>query len=108
MVTLHPGDAPGHPRRGAAALPDLGFAPDGAQHCPAAISPDVLQEIEAEVPGTVARCGAVVCLAAAGDVWLYATPILHASDAAAAPRRRVLQVDYAVGELPGGLRWLGI
>lgn len=60
---------------------------------------------QAEVPGIVARCGAVACLAAAGNVWLYATPVLHASDAAAAPsRRRVLQVDYAVGELPGGLR----
>lgn len=63
---------------------------------------------QAGVPGIVARCGAVACLAAAGNVWLYATPVLHASDAAAAPsRRRVLQVDYAVGELPGGLRWLG-
>ncbi len=64
---------------------------------------------QAEVPGAVERCGAVACLAAAGDVWLYATLILHASDAAAAPRqRRVLQVDYALGGLPGGLRWLGV
>lgn len=64
---------------------------------------------EAEVPGVVARCGTSACLAAPGDVWLYATLILHASEAAAVPaRRRVLQVDYAACELPGGLRWLGV
>jgi ectoine hydroxylase-related dioxygenase (phytanoyl-CoA dioxygenase family) len=64
---------------------------------------------EAEVPHVVQRCGAFPCLADAGDVWLYATPILHASEAALEPaRRRVLQVDFAVGELPGGLRWLGV
>ena len=45
----------------------------------------------------------------AGDVWLYATPILHASDAATTPlRRRVLQIDYAGHELPGGLEWLRV
>ncbi|WP_252181322.1 phytanoyl-CoA dioxygenase family protein [Azospirillum sp. B4] len=63
----------------------------------------------ADIPGAVRRCGQVACLAEAGDIWLYATLILHASDAATRPRhRRVLQVDYAVGDLPGGLRWLGI
>lgn len=57
----------------------------------------------------VASCGTAACLAEPGDVWLYATPILHASEAAKAPlRRRVLQVDYAVDDLPGGLEWLGI
>lgn len=64
---------------------------------------------EAEVEAVVARCGVVTCLAGAGDIWIYATPILHASAAAAgAGHRRVLQVDYAVGDLPGGLEWLGI
>jgi len=49
------------------------------------------------------------CLAEAGDVWAYATPILHASDRADPPgRRRVLQVDYADFELPGGLAWRGL
>jgi hypothetical protein len=49
------------------------------------------------------------CLAAPGDVWAYATPILHASDRAEPPRRRrVLQVDYADFELPGGLAWIGV
>ena len=49
------------------------------------------------------------CLAQAGDVWAYATPILHASDRAEPPRRRrVLQVDYADFDLPGGLAWAGL
>lgn len=57
----------------------------------------------------VARCGIQACLAEAGDVWIYATPILHASEAASAPgRRRVLQVDFAAEALPGGLEWLGV
>lgn len=64
---------------------------------------------EADVSEVVRRCGTVACLASAGDVWLYATPILHASQAATTPcSRRVLQVDYAAEELPGGLQWLGI
>jgi ectoine hydroxylase-related dioxygenase (phytanoyl-CoA dioxygenase family) len=63
----------------------------------------------AEIPDVVRECGMITCTAAAGDIWLYATPILHASEAAAEPHhRRVLQVDYAVGELPGGLQWLGV
>jgi len=50
-----------------------------------------------------------VCLATAGDAWLYSTPIMHASNAATMPAgRRVLQVDYAAFDLPSGLRWLGV
>jgi hypothetical protein len=57
----------------------------------------------------VRQRGSYPRLARAGDIWLYATPILHASAAATKPmRRRVLQVDYAAEELPGGLEWLGI
>jgi hypothetical protein len=64
---------------------------------------------ENNVHEIVRRCGTVACLAEAGDVWLYATPILHASEAAVAPsHRRVLQVDFAVGGLPDGLEWLGV
>ncbi len=49
------------------------------------------------------------CLADTGDVWAYATPILHASDRAEpARRRRVLQVDFADFDLPGGLQWIGL
>ena len=67
------------------------------------------QFAEADIEAAVAAHGAVDCLAEAGDVWLYATPILHASAAATrARRRRVLQIDYAATELPGGLAWLGI
>jgi hypothetical protein len=64
---------------------------------------------EDNVQDVVQRCGTVACLAEPGDIWLYATPILHASEAAVAPmRRRVLQIDFSVGGLPGGLEWLGI
>ncbi len=61
------------------------------------------------IAATVRRHGVSACLAGAGDVWLYATPILHASDAAVRPRRRrVLQVDFTAERLQGGLEWLGV
>jgi len=64
---------------------------------------------EDQINALVERCGTMACIAEAGDVWAYATPILHASDAAAEPgRRRVLQVDYAAVDLPGGSEWLGV
>lgn len=64
---------------------------------------------EQDVADVVKQCGVIACLAEAGDGWLYSTPILHASEAARKPNhRRVLQVDYAVGDLPGGLEWLGV
>jgi hypothetical protein len=62
-----------------------------------------------EYDGVVARCGIYACLATAGDVWAYATPILHASEAATVTaHRRVLQIDYSADELAGGLDWLGV
>ena len=62
-----------------------------------------------EVDEIVRRCGTKVCLAEAGDIWLYSTPILHASESALAPTsRRVFQVDFASEALPGGLEWLGV
>lgn len=64
---------------------------------------------ESDVPATVARYGTFACHADAGDVWLYTTPILHASDAARTPRhRRVLQIDYSADILPPPLEWLGV
>jgi hypothetical protein len=64
---------------------------------------------EENIDAVVAACGVAICLAERGDIWLYATPILHASEAATRPRRRrVLQIDYAAEELPDGLEWLGI
>ena len=41
-----------------------------------------------EIPDVVHHCGVIPCLAMAGDIWLYATPILHASNAAAEPLHR--------------------
>lgn len=65
--------------------------------------------VDAAVDDVVARAWTLTCLAGRGDLWVYATPILHASSAAANPhRRRVLQLDLAPGDLPGGVEWLGI
>ncbi len=81
----------------------------GAGNAPLLIAPGshLLGKIgEARIALAVEQCGESVCLADAGDVWLYATPILHASRASATPsRRRVLQLDYAAFELPSGLDW---
>lgn len=62
-----------------------------------------------EIGDVVRRCGTHACTASAGDIWLYATPILHASEVASAPMtRRVLQIDFAAEMLPHGLEWLGV
>jgi ectoine hydroxylase-related dioxygenase (phytanoyl-CoA dioxygenase family) len=83
-----------------------------AQNAPLLVAPGshrIGRVKEADIDQVVRRCGTLACLAAAGDVWLYSTPILHASEAARAPRaRRVLQVDYAAEDLPNGLEWLGV
>lgn len=64
---------------------------------------------EAQIEQVVATFGERLCLAERGDVWLYATPIVHASFAADPPRRRrVLQVDYSADVLPGPLAWRGV
>ena len=64
---------------------------------------------ESEIADAVTQCGAFVCTERAGDVWLCATPILHASPMTTMPaRRRVLQIDFSADALPGGLDWLGI
>jgi hypothetical protein len=83
----------------------------GADNAPLLIAPGShRRRVTADgIAETVQACGAHACLAEAGDVWLYATPILHASEAARGPtRRRVLQVDFAAFDLPGGLEWLGV
>ena len=64
---------------------------------------------EAEIEREVATSGERLCLAKRGDVWLYATPIVHASLAADLPRRRrVVQVDYSADAAPGPLTWRGV
>ena len=64
---------------------------------------------EPDVDAVVDGSQVVACVADRGDIWLYRTLILHASAASAEPdRRRVLQVDYGHGPLPGGLEYLGL
>ncbi|MES3093647.1 phytanoyl-CoA dioxygenase family protein [Sphingomonas aerolata] len=71
-------------------------------HAEGRVPVDVIEQV-------VSKCGTRVCTADAGDLWLYATPILHASEAASRPaHRRVLQIDFSADELPGGLEWLGV
>lgn len=61
---------------------------------------------ESDYDAVTSRHDILTCLADAGDIWAYSTPILHASAAAARPRqRRVLQVDYAAEPLPAPLEW---
>lgn len=84
----------------------------GADNAPLLVAPGshtVGRVPVGDIDEVVRRCGVHACLAKAGDIWLYATPILHASEAAVRPaRRRVLQLDYAAEALPGGLEWLGV
>lgn len=48
----------------------------------------------------------VVCTVPAGGAVVMRPLILHASSAAVAPsHRRVLHIEYAVDDLPGGLEW---
>ncbi|MBY9062497.1 phytanoyl-CoA dioxygenase family protein [Sphingomonas yunnanensis] len=64
---------------------------------------------EAEIERVVATIGERLCLAERGDIWLYATSIIHASLAADPPRRRrVLQVDFSADAAPGPLAWRGL
>ncbi|MCL9998029.1 MAG: phytanoyl-CoA dioxygenase family protein [Erythrobacter sp.] len=61
---------------------------------------------EPRIAEVVATCESRACLAAPGDVWAYATAILHASRrSASAGPRRVLQVDYSADTLPAPLDW---
>jgi hypothetical protein len=86
--------------------------PAGSENAPLLVAPGSHRlgvVPQARIATAVASCGQFACLAEPGDVWVYATPILHASHAAASPtRRRVLQVDYAARDLPGRLEWLGV
>ncbi len=83
-----------------------------ATNAPLLIAPGshAIGRVAVKVIGDVVReRGIIACLASAGDVWLYSSPIIHASEVASVPaRRRVLQVDYSAAGLPGGLTWLGI
>lgn len=60
----------------------------------------------AEIEVEVRRHPAIVCTAGAGDILLMRPLLLHASGKAVAPgHRRVLHVEWATENLPGGLAW---
>jgi hypothetical protein len=64
---------------------------------------------EGAIKEAVERCDTYACVAERGDAWLYATPILHASDRARiSAHRRVLQIDFSAAVLPLPLEWLGV
>lgn len=64
---------------------------------------------EACVAEEISRHNVLTCTAQPGDVWVYASLILHASDKAEVPaRRRVLHVDYSAEALPPPLEWAGV
>ncbi len=64
---------------------------------------------EGQIAQVVGECPVMPCLASRGDAWVYATPILHASERAAkVSRRRVLQIDFCAQNLPNGLEWMGV
>jgi hypothetical protein len=83
--------------------------PAAADNAPLLVSPGThrLGKLtDAEIEPAVHRHGTETCLAAAGDVWAYRTPLLHASQpSTAAARRRVLQLNYSADDLPAPLRW---
>lgn len=61
---------------------------------------------ETELADAVGRSGTLTCLADAGDIWIYRTLALHASQRAVEPRRRrVLQIDWSASDLPRPLAW---
>jgi ectoine hydroxylase-related dioxygenase (phytanoyl-CoA dioxygenase family) len=63
------------------------------------LSEERIDELTSELPQ-------VVCCARAGDALLIRPLLLHASGRSAnARRRRVLHIEYAGFELPGGLAW---
>jgi ectoine hydroxylase-related dioxygenase (phytanoyl-CoA dioxygenase family) len=86
--------------------------PVGSTNAPLLIAPGShrLGRIPETATAAVAeRLGSFACLAAAGDIWLYATPIVHASEPAVEPRsRRVLHIDFSAEKLTGRLHWLGV
>ena len=82
-----------------------------ADNAPLLIAPGSHRTLvpEPQIDAEVVRHGVFTCLARRGDIWAYATPILHASAPTASNRRRrVLQVDYSANPLDPPLAWLGV
>jgi len=71
--------------------------------CPGSHAQGILSDTE------ITRCknrGVVVCDVSKGGALLMRPLLLHASSSATRPRhRRVLHIEYASEDLPGGLRW---
>ncbi|MEM6856999.1 MAG: phytanoyl-CoA dioxygenase [Pseudomonadota bacterium] len=64
---------------------------------------------EEAVESLVNRSTITTCHAEAGDGWLYATPILHASARSSMGRaRRVIHLDFSRDALPAPLDWAGV
>ena len=64
---------------------------------------------EEGVKSLVNRSTVTTCHAEAGDGWLYATPILHASARSTMGReRRVIHLDFSRDALPAPLDWAGV
>jgi hypothetical protein len=62
--------------------------------------------VDSQLDEWKSNCNEVVCEVAAGGVVLMRPLLLHASSASEQPtHRRVLQIEYAVDDLPGGLEW---
>ncbi len=61
------------------------------------------------IADVVAKSHQFRCLAERGDIWVYRTLIVHASDRAQKPlRRRILQLDFSADPLPSPLQWAGL
>ena len=61
-----------------------------------------------QLQNQVAIVQPVSCDVQAGDVMLMRPLLIHASSACERPRhRRVIHIEYAAFDLPGGLRWQG-
>ena len=73
-----------------------------------ALGTHLIGKVADDAASTIAeRHRTFVCQADAGDVWIYSTPILHASArSSGSRRRRVLQIDYSRTALDHTLEWL--
>jgi ectoine hydroxylase-related dioxygenase (phytanoyl-CoA dioxygenase family) len=71
-----------------------------ASHCNGKLAPD-------EINALRARNGQVICTCPRGGALWMRPLLLHASSPATSPRhRRVVHIEFACGELPGGLEWI--
>lgn len=64
---------------------------------------------EERIDEAVSRSSVLECHAKAGDGWLYATPVLHASARSTSiSERRIIHLDFSRDTLPKPLEWAGI